>query len=95
MWDKEKADQAYVIELGVNDIYNENMEIGSIEDIGDENFLLNKPTFVGYYAWINHMNPSGYIFTARLIDSYTDYIVRHNPEDFKNIGFVGTDIKYK
>ena len=50
MWDKEKAAQAYVIALGVNDIYNENMEIGSIEDIGDENFLLNKPTFVGYYA---------------------------------------------
>ena len=42
-----------------------------------------------------HMSPSEYILTARMIDSYIDYIVRHNPDDFKTIGFVGTDIKYK
>lgn len=42
-----------------------------------------------------HMNPSGYILTAKLIDSYIDYIVRYNPGDFKNVGFIGTDIKYK
>lgn len=165
MWDKDKACQAYVIALGVNDIYNQNMEIGSIEDIDDENFLNNKPTFAGYYGGIiqrykeispdakfffvtfpntntpqrdfkthgminllyalaehfdnsyvinlykygpvydeefkekffmyGHMSPSGYILTARMIDSYIDYIVRHNPDDFKTIGFVGTDIKYK
>ena len=41
-----------------------------------------------------HMNPSGYIFTARIIDSYIDYIVRHNPQDFSNVGFICTDIKY-
>ena len=165
MWDTDKACQAYVIALGVNDIYNKNMEIGSIEDVDDQNFLNNKPTFAGYYGAIiqrykqispdarfffvtfpnsntparddktlgminllysfaehfdnsyvidlykygpvydeefekkfflyGHMNPSGYILTARMIDSYIDYIVRHNPDDFKTIGFVGTDIKYK
>lgn len=42
-----------------------------------------------------HMNPSGYIFTAKMIDSYIDFIVRHNPKDFETIGFVGTDIEYK
>jgi len=42
-----------------------------------------------------HMSPSGYILTARLIDSYIDYIVRHNPDDFKTVGFIGTDIDYK
>ena len=164
-WDKCKACQAYVIALGVNDIYNKNMEIGSVEDIDIENYLHNKPTFVGYYAMIiqkykeispdakfffvtfpnsntperddkthgminllysfaehfdnsyvidlykygpvydeefkkiffmySHMNPSGYVLTARIIDSYIDYIVRHNPDDFSTIGFVGTDIKYK
>jgi len=41
------------------------------------------------------MNPSGYILTAKLIDSYIDYIVRHNSDDFKTVGFVGTDIEYK
>lgn len=81
MWDKDKACQAYVIALGVNDIYNQNTEIGSLSDIDAQNCANNKPTFVGYYA--------------RIIDSYIDYIVRHNPEDFKTIGFVGTDIKYK
>ncbi|MBR1970735.1 MAG: SGNH/GDSL hydrolase family protein [Clostridia bacterium] len=36
-----------------------------------------------------HMTPSGYILTARIIDSYIDYIIRHNPKDFKNVGFIG------
>ena len=39
MWGEDKACQAYVIALGVNDIYNRNMEIGSIEDVDDQNFL--------------------------------------------------------
>jgi hypothetical protein len=149
----------YVIALGVNDIYNVGMEIGSIADIGSD-----RETFVGYYAEIvrryreispgakfffvtfpntntperdhqthgmiralyelaeyfgnsyvidlyrygpvyddafkrrfflyGHMNPDGYLFTAELIDSYIDYIVRHNPDDFKTIGFVTTNIPY-
>lgn len=162
-WDKEKACQAYVIALGVNDIYNANQEIGSIDDL-DPDYTKNKPTFLGYYAQIvsrykeispdakfffvtfprtargadeqtvktieaiyalseyfdncyvidlfkhapvydeeffekfglfGHLNPMGYIFTARLIDSYIDYIIRHNYEDFKNAAFIGTDINYK
>lgn len=47
------------------------------------------------YFLHGHMSPMGYIFTANLIDSYIDYIVRANPDDFKNVGFIGTDIKYK
>lgn len=161
-WDANKACQAYVIALGVNDIRNFNMKVGSVEDVDFENYKNNKKTFAGYYASIvqkykeispdakfffvtfpkedspkkreqaikmiellysfeksfensyvidlykygpvydekfrekfflyGHMNPSGYIFTARLIDSYIDYIVRHNPDDFRNCGFIGTDI---
>ena len=41
------------------------------------------------------MNPLGYILTAELIDSYIDYIVRHNANDFKNAGFINSGIKYK
>jgi len=37
-----------------------------------------------------HMNAAGYLFTARMIMSYIDYIIRNNPEDFAQIGFVGT-----
>ena len=164
-WDKDKACQAYVIALGVNDLYGKNMELGSIDDIDPDDYTKNKPTFLGYYAAIisrykeispdakfffvtfpstdtgcndkrtlgmieamyslaeyfdnsyvidlykygpkydkqfkekyylyGHLNPLGYVLTAKIVDSYIDYIVRHNPDDFKNIGFVGTDIKYK
>ncbi len=161
-WDKDKACHAYVIALGVNDIYNCNMEIGTISDIDKDDYRNNKPTFLGYYGAIisrykeispdakfffvtfpntatperdektlgmikalysladyfdnsyvidlykygpvhdrefkerfyhyYHLNPSGYILTAQLIDSYIDYIVRHNYNDFKRVGFINTDI---
>ena len=164
-WDKEKATQAYVIALGVNDLYNQNMEIGNISDVDKANCENNHDTFLGYYGKIvsrykeispdakfffvsfpkepderkqkiakemleklyalanvfensyvinlyeyspvhdeqfkkqfylhSHMNPQGYIFMAKLIDSYIDYIIRHNSEDFKNVGFIGTNIVYK
>lgn len=47
------------------------------------------------YYLLGHMNPSGYILTARIIDSYIDYIVRHNPDKFRQTGFVGSGIQYK
>ncbi|MBQ8575643.1 MAG: SGNH/GDSL hydrolase family protein [Clostridia bacterium] len=156
-WDKDKACQAYVIALGVNDVYNAGMKIGSVDDIKAD-WHDNAKTFIGYYAAIvarykeispdakfffvtfpndtarnkgdltheviaqlysladyfenayvidlykygpvyderlrekfylyGHMNPSGYIFTAELIDSYIDFIVRHNPKDFDRVGFI-------
>ena len=42
-----------------------------------------------------HMNPLGYIITAKLIDSYIDYIVRHNSDDFNTVGLIGENIDYK
>ena len=42
-----------------------------------------------------HMNAAGYLFTAKLIVSYIDYIIRHNFEDFSKIGFVGYNMEYK
>ena len=158
-WDHDKACQAYIIALGVNDLCNQGQELGTMEDIDFRNYKNNKPTFTGYYARIiqaykriqpdakfflmtmpshgpndpkdeiraahaqrlydlaeafencyvldlrqygpvydekfrekfylhGHMNPSGYIFTAKIIDSYIDYIVRHNPEDFRNTAFI-------
>ena len=164
-WDKEKACQAYVIALGVNDVYNQKMPVGEAADItatqgGDE-----RP-FISYYAEIvrryklispdakfffvtvpkeshrehqsavtesmvkamyalaeafdnsyvidlynygpvydeqfrrsyfmhGHMNPMGYLLTAKLVDSYIDYIVRTHPEDFKTVGFINTGIQYQ
>lgn len=42
------------------------------------------------YFLNGHMNPAGYLLTARMTESYIDYIIRHNPEDFMQIGFIGT-----
>ncbi|MBO5898890.1 MAG: SGNH/GDSL hydrolase family protein [Clostridia bacterium] len=45
-----------------------------------------------------HMNPAGYLLTARMFASYIDYIIRNKPDDFTQIGFVGTpyhNVSYK
>lgn len=156
-WNPDKAAQAYVIALGVNDVCNGGMPVGTIDDI-KEDYRQNGDTYIGYYAAIvarykeitpdakfffvtvpnedsrnkfgcieivneeirslaeyfenayvidlftygpvfddrlheqyfmhGHMNPSGYILIAELVDSYIDYIVRHNPKDFESVGFI-------
>ena len=53
----------------------------------DEEF--RKRFFVG-----GHMNAAGYLFSAKIISSYIDYIIRHDFEAFSQIGFVGTPYKY-
>ncbi len=163
-WSPELACQAYVIALGVNDLYNQHRELGSVEDIDVNDWQKNAKTFAGYYGAIvsrykeiapeakfffvtfpnsdrtdctdvtsamigllykmteifdnsyvidlhkygpyydrrfrerfylnGHMTPEGYILTAELIDSYIDYIVRHNAQDFKFTGFINTDIPH-
>lgn len=160
-WDKDKACQAYVIALGVNDILNQHMELGTTGDICRSDYNQNAKTFAGYYAQIiqrykeiqpqakfflvsmvqhhdnprpqvaieghrdvlyamaeffdnvyvidlctylpeyskefydnyglhGHLNPMGYIFTAKVISSYMDYIIRHNMPAFRQVAFIGT-----
>lgn len=38
-----------------------------------------------------HLNPAGYILASKMVISYIDYIIRHNMEDFKRTGFIGTE----
>ena len=164
-WDPAKACQAYVIALGVNDLYNKGYPLGTMADIDPEDYHKNKPTFIGEYAHIisryreispdakfflvtfpnteshgqrpitkemvdalyalaahfentyvidlfqygpyydeafkeafclhSHLNPMGYILTAKLVDSYMDYIIRHNPDDFRQVGFINSGIPYQ
>lgn len=42
------------------------------------------------YFLRGHMNPAGYALTARMTESYIDFIIRHHPEDFSQVGFIGT-----
>ena len=39
-----------------------------------------------------HLNPVGYRFTAQVVMSYIDYIIRHNQEDFLQVPFIGMGI---
>lgn len=39
-----------------------------------------------------HMNPMGYMLTAKMTMSYIDYIIRHNMEDFAQVGFIGKGV---
>lgn len=36
-----------------------------------------------------HLNPVGYRFTAQVVMTYIDYIIRHNMEDFLQVPFIG------
>ena len=40
-----------------------------------------------------HMNPMGYQLAEKMVASYIDYIIRKNPKDFKQVGFIGTPYK--
>ena len=46
------------------------------------------------YFLNGHLNPMGYIYTAKIIDSYIDYIIRQNPSDFKYCGLINSGIEY-
>ena len=162
-WADDKICQAYIIALGVNDIFNAKRELGSVKDICLEDYTQNADTFAGWYAriiqryqrmqpkgkfflvatprgklgnetdqkavrdlleeltkvfkntylidlytysppqdeefrknfWLGHMTPMGYRFTAKMMESYIDYIIRHNPQDFAEVGFIGTNLSYK
>ncbi len=50
-WDPEQKCQAYIIALGVNDIFNQHQELGSVADITDD-WRNNEKTFAGYYGAI-------------------------------------------
>ena len=54
--------------------------------------------FKKHFFMDGHMNAAGYQFTARLVMSYMDYIIRHNMQDFMQVPFIGTphrNYKYK
>ena len=159
----ELAADAYIIALGVNDLFNRGMPIGEMTDICDEDWRKNADTFTGHYAAIiqryrrirpeakfflmnfprsqgtdeakneraaahaeriaelaahfpgayvidlrtyapeydadfrerfylgGHLNPAGYLLTAKMAVSYIDYLIRHNLADFREVGVNGIE----
>jgi len=51
-WQRDLAANAYIIALGVNDVFNQNHDVGSFEDICYEDYTRNADTFIGNYARI-------------------------------------------
>ena len=43
------------------------------------------------FFMIGHLNPQGYLLTAKMVASYIDYIVRKNPKDFEMVGMDGRE----
>ncbi len=48
--------------------------------------------FVDRFYLQGHLNPMGYRITAEQVCSYIDYIIRHNYNDFKHVGFINSNI---
>ena len=51
--------------------------------------------FFGETYRFGHLTPTGYVLAARIIESYIDYIIRKNPKDFAQAGFIGTDLYFQ
>ncbi len=41
-----------------------------------------------------HLTAAGYQYTAWMMMNYIDWIIRHNNDDFRQVGFIGTGFKY-
>lgn len=52
------------------------------------------PEFQKMYFNGFHENALGYARTAWVISSYVDWYIRQNYEDFREVGFIGTEYKY-
>jgi len=49
--------------------------------------------FMRVYWLGGHMNPMGYMLTAKMVVSYIDYIIRHDMRAFSQVGFINTEWK--
>lgn len=48
--------------------------------------------FYATYFMGGHMTPVGYVLTAQYVLSYIDFIIRHNVADFREVGYIGTEL---
>lgn len=81
-----------------------NQKISAICDLFSNCFFMDFQTFgvqpddVAEYKTIyylgGHMSSQGYYYWALQVLSYIDFIIRNNPDDFKQIPFIGTDLSY-
>lgn len=88
-YEKWKADEAKLLyELAEKFENTYVIDLNKYAPVYDDDF--KKEFFL-----LGHMNPAGYIFTAKMIMTYMDYIIRHNMQDFKQAALIGTQYKCK
>jgi len=83
-WNEDKWCQAYIIALGVNDLVNVKMPVGTIDDIKDD-WHDNADTFAGWYGQIiqryREIEPKSRIFLMTMLNEkdewYIDLIKQH------------------
>ena len=70
-------------------------------ELFDDTYLIDLFEFAPVYDaefrkrfFLGHMTPAGYVLTARMIESYIDFLIRKYPEQFNQVGFIGTDLYY-
>jgi len=81
------------IKLVFNDL------IYKLAELFENTFVLDLYTYAPVYDedfkekfyLYGHMNPMGYVLTAKMVASYMDYIVRSHPTEFSQVGFIGTE----
>ena len=81
-------------QLIANELYSlaEHFENSAVIDLGKYGPVFDDK-FKERYFMYGHMNPSGYILVAEMVDSYIDYIVRHNPKAFEKVAFINSPEK--
>lgn len=50
--------------------------------------------FMDKFFLYGHLNPAGYVLTAQMVISYIDYIIRKNPTDFTQAGYISMQEYY-
>lgn len=81
---------------GIKPAFNELLY--KIAELFDNTFVLDLYKYAPVYDrefkkkfyLYGHMNPMGYMLTAKMIASYIDYIIRTDPSKFSQVGLIGT-----
>lgn len=76
-----QADMLYALSEAFDNCYV--LDLRKYAPVYDQSF--RDTFFLG-----GHLSPVGYMYTAKMVAAYIDYIVRHKFEDFRQVAFIGT-----
>ncbi len=78
------ADQAELLRMIPERFtHNHVVDLNRYGPVYDAEFMKN-------FFLYGHMNPAGYLLTSRMVASYMDYIIRHDPVLFAQAGMLNT-----